>query len=454
MKQPLSERVWSTLLEQNSSHSSLQILVAFSGGLDSTVLLHTLAADARKHDARVRAIHVDHQLHAQSADWERHCATVAQTLGVEFESRRVRIADRPEEGIESAARRARYEALCEALRPDEILVTAHHADDQLETVLLALMRGSGVDGLAAMPRVQRFGIGWHIRPLLECTRDEIESWATAHALQWIDDPSNVNSRFDRNYLRGEVMPRLRTRWPSAAHSAVRTASHLGEAAKLLEGLAQEDLAGAAVARCLKVEALRMLAPARRRNLLRYWLASQGVRAPSTRKLAVLEHDMLMASEERSPCVDWDDVEVRRHRGLLYCGPKLSVCRDRIERWPWATEVLERASGLLRAEIAHGQGLARGRLASELQIRSRKGGEVLRLPGHAHRRPLKKLLQEADVLPWWREHVPLIFSGDDLVAVADLWINADFAASREEEGVRIVWEHRPAIEAVVADRSTT
>lgn len=424
--------------------ASGDVLVAFSGGLDSTVLLHALAEAG----CRLRAVHVNHQLHPDAGRWLSHCERAARELGVEFASAIVHVPSDPDEGVESAARRVRYEALRTLLRADEALLTAHHADDQLETVLLALLRGSGVDGLAAMPRCQRFGSGWHVRPLLGFTRDELSTWARERKLGWLDDPSNDSARFDRNYLRAEVVPRLRERWPSAAHAAVRAAGHLGEAARLLDDLAASDLRRAAVGACLSVAALESLEPARRRSLLRYWLHSRGARPPSTRKLAALEHDMLVADDDRTPCVDWDEVEVRRHRGLLYCMPRVPHRLRYDEEWSWKTPLtLAPGSGLLRAEIVHGRGLARTKLPETLTLGERGGGEWLRLPGHRHRRQLKKLLQEANVLPWWRDRLPLLFAGDTLVAVADLWISAEFAAGEGEEGVRIVWEERPPIEAV-------
>jgi tRNA(Ile)-lysidine synthase len=443
--------LWEAIEQQLPSAASGNLLVAFSGGLDSAVLLHALVADDRNRRERIRAVHINHQLHRDAAQWQDHCAAVARELAIPFLSERVTIPPNPSEGVESAARRVRYEALREVLQPGEVLVTAHHADDQLETVLLALMRGSGVDGLAAMPRCQRFGAGWHMRPLLEYTRATMSGWANERRLTWLDDPSNDNTRFDRNYLRSEVVPKLRARWPAVAQSTARTAAHLGEASHLLDEIAAHDFATAALGRCLKVSALKTLDPPRRRNLLRYWLHSCGARAPSTRKLAVLEHDMLIAEDDRSPCVDWDDIEVRRHRGLMYCLPRLPEESQTQRDWSWSSPVrLGDHLGLLRAEIAHGRGLARSKLPGRVQLGLRHGGESLRLPGHAHRRPLKKLLQEANVLPWWRDRLPLVFIGDALIAVADLWVNADYAAQIHEEGVSIVWEERPQIEGVLGE----
>ncbi|HVF16686.1 MAG TPA: tRNA lysidine(34) synthetase TilS [Steroidobacteraceae bacterium] len=451
MPQTFSKRLWASIDRYLPSSAEGDVLVAFSGGLDSTVLLHALASGPQS-DRRLRAVHVNHQLHADAMLWQAHCERVAADLRVPFSSHVVTVPEIPEEGLESAARHVRHEALRAELRSGEILLTAHHADDQLETVLLALLRGSGVDGLAAMPRVQRFGLGWHVRPMLECTRDEIAVYARECGLAWLDDPSNDNTRFDRNYLRRDVVPKLRARWPSAAHMAVRTAAHLGEAAGLLDEIAAHDFAVAAVSGCLKVSVLRSLDPARRRNLLRYWLHSRGARAPSTRKLAGLEHDMLVADEDRSPCVEWDDIEVRRHRDLLYCLPRMPACDSTETSWSWTSPLtLAAGLGLLRAEIAHGQGLALAKLPQEISIRPRVGGETLRLPGQGHHRELKKLLQEAHVLPWWRDRIPLLFAGNRLIAVADLWIVADYAASGDEEGMCIVWDGRPPIDGVSVAR---
>jgi tRNA(Ile)-lysidine synthase len=313
-----------------------------------------------------------------------------------------------------------------------------------------LIRGSGVDGLAAMPRCQRFGAGWHLRPLLEFTREELRRWASERALAWLEDPSNDDLRFDRNYLRSEVAPALRARWPSVAHSLVRTASHVAEAAQLLDEIAARDLADVAVGTCLNVNALRSLEGPRRRNLLRHWLKANGARPPTTRKLAALEHDMLAAQDDRMPCIEWDEVEVRRHRGLLYCCPRMTAAPAMDQEWDWrAPARLAGAPGVLRAEIAHGVGVKRSVLPARVSIRTRCGGERLRLPGREHRSELKKLLQEANILPWWRDRLPLVYVGDTLMAVADLWIAGDYAASANEEGVSFVWEGRPQLQAAGA-----
>jgi tRNA(Ile)-lysidine synthase len=430
------------------------LCIAYSGGLDSSVLLHSLAElVARGAPYRLRAVHVDHRLQADSSKWREHCVRTAREAGIECTALSVEVpAADGAGGLESAARKARYEALRKELRPDEVLLTAHHADDQLETMLLALVRGAGVRGLSAMPALQAFPPGWHARPLLPFSRAELETWARERGLSWIDDPSNEHVGFDRNYLRHQVVPALRERWPSVMHSAVRSAMHLGEAGRLLDSLAEADARAALVGPCLRVPALKALEPERRRNLLRYWIKQQGVRAPSSRKLAAIEHDMLSAGEDREPCVEWDDAQMRRHAGLLYCIPLQSGLPEGLElKWPEG-EALELPArlGRLRVVAAHA-GLAHEKLSWPLTVRFRRGGERFRPAGDAHHRALKKLLQSSRVLPWWRERLPLVYSAGQLAAVADLWVAQEYAASEGERAVAIVWENKPAIVAQADNR---
>lgn len=435
--------------------ASGKLCVAFSGGLDSTVLLGALTIAVRDEPYyRLRAIHIDHQLHEHSPQWHQHCAQFALSAGIPLVLERVSVALDSDEGVEASARAVRYEAFRNLLEPGETLLTAHHADDQLETVLLALMRSAGVHGLAAMPVCQRLGQGWHLRPLLGFTHAELEAWGRAEQLSWITDPSNDNRHFNRNYLRHEVIPALQRRWPGAAHSAVRSARHLAEAGGLLDAVAATDLAGAAAGPCLRVVALVSLDEPRRRNLMRYWLRTRGARPPSTRKLLALEHDMLEAQEDRLPCVDWDGFEVRRYRGLLYGGAQLpfsdvpEIPRDWTQDWEWSAALeLPGGLGVLYAQTGEGAGLSLSKLPRRLRVGFRQGGEALRPAGQAHHRKLKKLLQDADILPWRRSHLPLIHVGDELAAVGDLWIAEEFAAHAGEASMKVVWEGRPQVTAL-------
>jgi tRNA(Ile)-lysidine synthase len=432
------------------AEASGQLCVAFSGGLDSTVLLHALSLVRGAQSAfEVRAVHVDHGLQSLSGEWAAHCVQAARKLDIECAVAEVTVDRDAQEGIEAAARAARYAALNARLRPGETLLTAHHADDQLETLLLALARGSGLIGLSGMPPLQTVGEGWHLRPMLAFTRAEIETWARERALAWISDPTNDSARFSRNLLRSRVVPALEDRWPAIARTATRSAAHLREAATLLEEFAQLDLRVAAAGPCLRVAEWMRLSAARRRNVLRSWLRRQGVRAPSTRKLLALEHDVLNAAEDRLPQAQWDDCEIRRYRGLLYAHARLPVPRfDQSIEWDWSTP-LELGQGLGRLVARRGaaQGLDEARLPRRLHVDFRREGAKLKPVGRAHHHRVKKLLQDSNVLPWWRSQLPMIRNDDALIAVGDLWIAAQFSTGAPHRAVEIVWEDRPPIFAV-------
>lgn len=423
------------------------VCVAFSGGLDSTVLLHSFARLATERGGYgVRAVHIDHGLHSDSALWRDRCEREARALQVEFNSIRVDVTGIDEVGLEAAARDARYDAFAKELRPGEYLLVGQHADDQLETVLLALMRGAGVLGLSGMPVREQFARGTLFRPLWDFTRAELEEWARAEGLQWLTDPSNANHALDRNFIRHRVVTALRERWPAAAQTALRSTQHLQEAWRTLEQLAAIDAEAALSEECLGVSQLAALNPERRRNLLRYWIRRRGARAPSTRKLASIEHDMLAASADRVPHAAWDGWEIRRHRGWLYCDRRLPpLDTDGVVEWPTHAPLdLPAGLGRLRMAAAESGRLDADKVPATLTVRFRAGGETLQPAGHTFHHKLKKLLQAADILPWWRERLPLIYAGKQLVAVGDLWIAAEFATAPGEPGLTLVWEDRPSL----------
>lgn len=431
--------------------------VALSGGADSMVLLDVMS-EVRQHNPalQLRAVHVDHQLQVQSGEWAGQCVRTAAAMNIACEVLRVSVTGADEFGVEASAREARYAAFKSVLRSGEVLLTAHHADDQLETILLALARGSGVDGLAAMPSCVRFGSGWHARPLLGFTHESLHAWAMARSLKYIDDPTNTDTHFDRNFLRQKVVPMLKERWPSMARTASRSASHLAEAQALLDDWTEADYVLASVDDALSVDALRELPAPRRRALLRFWLQQHDVLMPSTRGLHALEHDMLQSAHDRVPEVHWWGAEVHRYRDLLYVEQPLSEWDVGAQlSWAWQSELqLPSELGSLQLSEASASviatggvaGVARERLPEILTVRFRDGGERIRLPGEKHRRALKKLLQESSVLPWWRERLPLLYAGDKLVSVADLWVSHEFAAKPQEAALQLVWQREQNITA--------
>lgn len=411
-----------------------RIYVGFSGGLDSTVLLHALAEQRNSLPAPLAAVHVNHNLNPDSPAWAAHCARVCAALDVTLQAADVIVDTAPGASVEAAARDARYEVFRELLDPDEVLLTAQHQDDQLETFLLQALRGGGPHGLAAMPRRTRLGRGWLLRPLLEWPRAALEDWARERELAWLDDPSNADERFDRNYLRRQVVPLLKRRWPAAAQTVSRSARHCAEAAALVDEFAAVDLAACAAGeRVLDIPALRRLDEARRRNLLRHWLEWLGFPRPSEKKLEHVLADVLEAGPDAEPCVEWADVAVHRYRERLYAERQPGLPRG--GAWEGATFDLGGSWGRLRRIAAQGPGLPEGRV----EVRFREGGERIRPLGRQHHHELKKLFQEAGVLPWRRATLPLVYVDGQLAAVANLWLNADIVV---DEGWRVAWEDRP------------
>jgi tRNA(Ile)-lysidine synthase len=422
------------------------LCVALSGGLDSTALLAALVAGRRVCGSPpVRAIHVDHGLHADSAHWAKQCAAQAAALGVALEQARVDARPARGESPEAAARAARYAAFAERLAPGEVLLTAHHADDQLESILLQWLRGGGVRAVAGMPRVSRFARGWHARPLLDYTRDEIRAWAENERLEWLTDPSNCDPRFDRNYLRLEVLPAIRGRWPAAARTAGRVAAHAAELLRMEAEIARADLALAADGRTLSLERLGLLPVARQRWVLRAWLRALGLPVPAVATLEAAMHDLDVAAPDRVPCSNWPGARLYRYRGRLYAEVDAS-CRATVPAGDWAPGSAYGlgALGALELVAATGVGLSRSKLPAALHVTTRAEGEEFHPAGSQHRRPLRKWLQERGVLPWRRAQVPLIRSGREIVAIGDLAYGTRYVAEPGEPSWAVAWRGRPPI----------
>jgi len=418
--------------------------VALSGGLDSTVLLAALAAPGVGRQAALRAIHVDHGLHPDSPRWSVQCSELAARLGVPCEIVTVDARAAAGESPEAAARAARYAALAERLQPGELLLTAHHADDQLETVLLQWLRGGGLRAVAGMRPVAAFAGGWLGRPLLEFARADLEAWARVQGLAWLEDPSNVDPRFDRNYLRLEVLPRLRARWPAAAVTIGRVAEQAAEVLEVAAAVSAADLATLMEGETLSLERLADLPATRQRLALRAWLAKRGCPLPSAATLEALRCDMALAGGDRMPVTRWPGAVVRRYRGRLYAETGGAPAGWRPGRWaPGATFDLG-GDGRLELVAASGEGLSRARLRGELEVVPRPAGGLFKPAGHAHHRELRKWLQELGVLPWRRATLPCLLSGGELVAVADLACGGALAATAGEPSWRIVWHDRPTL----------
>ncbi len=418
-------------------------LVAFSGGVDSTVLLHALSSARDPTQAEVIGIHVNHGLHRDAPEWEQHCRAFAEKLGVTYLSRQVTVDSELKSGPEAAARQARYAVLQTLMEEGDCLLSAHHEEDQAETLVLNLLRGSGVAGLAGIGAAQSFGRGRLLRPLLGVSGEAIQDYAKRHELAWIEDPSNADTRFDRNFLRREILPQLASRWPAAAARLKQSADLASEASALLKDLADIDLAAAGGPERLDLQALRALSPARQRNLLRQAISLCGLPPPPATRLYQALHELLPAREDAQPLVAWPGAELRRYRNHLYVMPAMASLPDEPAQVLHPAESLDLGPGMGRLALeADAETGIRPNLANAgLQVRYRHGGEEIRPAGHDCTHKLKKLLQQEGIVPWMRERLPLLYAGEQLVAVADLWIADDYA---ERAGFGVSWRDRSAL----------
>ena len=398
-------------------HSAPGWCVALSGGLDSTVLLHLLANLARREALPpLSAIHIHHGLQTAADAWPAHCRELCAALSVPLQVEHVQVA--PGASLEQAAREARYAAFAARLGVDEVLLTAQHRDDQAETLLFRLLRGAGVQGLSAMPASRPLGTGQLVRPLLNCSRDELLAYAREHGLAWVEDPSNTDERFSRNYLRRQVMPALLRRWPQASANIARSAAHLSEAGQLLDELAQQDVAAAEVPGefawlglpSLALPALRGLSEPRQRNALRYWL--RPLTAMPGSEHWVGWQALRDAAVDAAPIWKLAAGELRRSDERLWW-----LAGDWLHApVPVHTEVQGNQQLVLPG---NGQVRIDGILpVGNWQLGYRRGGEQIFLPGRGHR-DLKRLFNELRVPTFVRDRLPLLRLDNQVVAIASL-----------------------------------
>lgn len=427
------------LLKENiAQYGNAKVLwVAYSGGCDSHALLHSIASLRSEITSEVKAIHINHGLSPLANEWEEHCRVICDELNVPYLAIKVD-ASATNKSPEEAARHARYAEWKKLIKKDDVILLAHHKDDQAETVLLQLLRGSGVKGLAAMPAKQTFSLGLLCRPMLGFLREELVSYAVDKNLNWIDDPSNFDTDFDRNFLRHDVVPLLETRWPALKKILSRTASHQADANQLLTELAFQDWHHVHQNQQIKISPLVKLSEKRQKNVLRYWLADVcGLLLPDTVHLQRILNEVLTASEDAKPEVIWRGGEVRRYQGLLYAQEKLIEPENDIELiWPdLAKPLMINTEGFkLSAASSVDEGLSQDKLKNaEITLKFRKGGESCRPVGRGHSHQLKKLFQEWQVPPWRRASVPLIYVNGELAEVVGYCRCEPFAAVEGEAG---------------------
>ncbi len=409
------------------------VCVGFSGGLDSTVLLHALASDPGVRERGLRAVHVHHGLHRQADAWASHCSAACGALEVPLQV--VRVDVQRGSGPEASARAARHAAYADVLAGGEAMALAHHRDDQAETFLLRALRGSGPEGLAAIPVLRPCGRGTLWRPLLAVPRSVLLGHARAHRLHWIEDPSNVDTALDRNFLRARVLPLLRERWPEADAALARSATLSAGAAALLvpgdaDGLARVSTDDPAV---LSRPALALVPRERRARVLRRWIAALGLPALPAGGVARIESDLLPAPADASACYAWQGAEVRAWRDGLHAGrPVAPLPPGWTTHWDGHAPLSLPGGGTLRLDPAVA-------FASTLAVRARAGGERIALPGRTHSHALKHVFQDLGVPPWLRAAMPLLVDGDGAVlAAGDRIRSAAFDAWLRARGTQLAW----------------
>ncbi|HBH63847.1 tRNA lysidine(34) synthetase TilS [Erwinia persicina] len=415
------------------------VLLAYSGGLDSSVLLHQLVLLRRQRPAlQLRAVHIHHGLSPRADDWVAHCRQQCLQWQVPLVVCHVTV-DARHGGIEAAARGARYQVFSQQLQAGETLLTAQHQDDQSETLLLALKRGSGPAGLAAMPAHRQMGQHRHLRPLLAFGRLQLEDWAQEHCLTWIEDESNADPRYDRNFLRLQVMPLLNARWPHFSHAVARSASLCGEQEQLLDELLAESLSSLMdSAGTLPVAPLFEMSEARRSALLRRWIACYQGSMPSRDALRRLWQEVACSREDAEPRLRLGGHEVRRYRHRLYWLPlRPSLAAVRL-MWTDISRplILPEGLGQLRPD-SEAVTLRLPQPDEPVSVRFKAQGSF-HIVGRAGSRPLKKLWHELAVPPWERERTPLIFYGERLMAAAGVFVTREGVPDRPDSGWSVDW----------------
>ena len=457
MSQPSLEQHLALWLDQELTPRPL--LLGFSGGLDSLVLLTLLARLIHERPGySLQACHVHHGLNPKADGWALHCQQVCAQLQVPCEVVRVKVQLGNRMSLEAQARIARYQALAERLAPGGALVTAHHEDDQLETLLLALKRGAGPRGLAAMPARQPFASkllgGELLRPLLTVSRAQLAAWAAHERLAWVEDESNQDERFDRNFLRSRILPLLRERWPSYAATARRSSELCAEQERLCQELANCDLQQCQAADgSLTLASVGALSLPRRHNLLRHWLRELSGQVPSREQLLQIWPQLVQARADATPLLHWQGGDLRRYAGRLYLVPhqfpelpaslpltleagQVTLADGRLCRWqvqPW--------NG-----TTSGQWLRLPQVSEAMSLRFGAVGSLRARPlGRQGSRELKKLWQEYEVAPWLRGRVPLLFYGEELVAALGYFVCQGFTAVPETVALQLQlqWRLLPA-----------
>lgn len=440
---PLSPHELGLFLERVSPSS--RYLLAISGGADSLALTHLFARLCPSKRIRLRACYVDHGLHPDAESWGEYCRGFCHALNVQFTEIKVQLDTLPGDSLEAKARDIRYRSLAEQMEVGSVLVTAHHLNDQAETFLLQLLRGAGPQGLAAMPEIKEFGTGYHLRPLLKVRRQAIEQYCMEHDIQWLEDPSNLDEKFDRNYIRHQLMPVIIRRWPSAPQTIARSSNHMAEMRALVDEYGIDKLCHhlSEDGQRFELHGTAQLSRAQLKHLLRLWLKSLQLPLPSSRKMEVLLADLIDARQQAEPLVRWPGVEIRRYRQTLYATKPLpSMPESWCQTWDLAKPLTLPADlGSLQARAGDAGLSLNAQQRRQLKVIFYRGGERLLMRGGFHT-SLKKWFQQQAIPPWERRRLPLLVLDENIIHI----LGTNYYHEKyhtESGGWQIVWQ--PCVE---------
>ena len=431
MAELLSSRSIESALTQY--HNPPHIYIGYSGGIDSHVLLHLCASMAHLKE-KITAVYVHHGLQLEADAWAEHCKKTATGLGVDFKVIRVDAIASQGESPEEVARNARYTALRTLIETDDLLLVAQHREDQLETVLLQLFRGSGLSGLSAMPAFMNFGKGVLLRPLLNTPKIAVEVYAKLHNLSWIEDPSNQSNNFNRNFLRNAIVPLLKQRWPACDKTVARSAGHCAEAQLLLSEQTKKLFLPIfnVLDETLSISQLIAYSLTQQRLVIREWFQMLNLKMPSQAFIERIQSDVISARPDSDPLLSGKGYCIRRYRDKLYCLKVAGAEKIVASIWPKMQISFSFSAGQALYFMPSSAGICYDKWQkSTVVVKARSGGEKISLPGRKGHHDLKQLFQEASVAPWERAGIPLIYLDDKLAVVGDLWISADFYSEKEQ-----------------------
>jgi len=423
----------------NTYPQAKKIWIACSGGMDSSVLLHLIFSNKSKISTPLEVVYVNHGLQEKSSEWGDFCKTQCDGYDIPFTQLIINEAVPKGVSVEAWAREKRYALIAQVMAKDDLLFTAHHQDDQVETFFLQALRGAGPRGLSSMPLFKDFANAVHVRPLLNYCRNELLSYANENKLSWQEDESNANTKFDRNYLRNKIIPAFEHRWPAYRETISRLLSHQQDCTALMYEVGLEDLKLVSHENKLSLIALRSLSITRQKNIIFIWLQEQKFESPGSKHINKIISDLINTTNDNATCVNWKNVEIRKYRKYLYASKKMHKDIGVLNcQWDLASP-LKIMDETLIAKSKIGSGLSKKKIDNaSISVQYRQGGEKIQPNNNDHSKTVKQLFQERGVLPWERDRFPLIYVNDTLAAIPGVCVDKNYSAVNDEPSWQVIW----------------